>query len=374
MPSDKKTIALCAALKPINDTRMYKKFACSLSNRYQVHCFGYKASPLPTEENIVFHPVFDFGRTAWLKRLWQGFRLIAALQPVKPDVLICHAIELMPWCVLYKLIYGGKLIYDIRENYMLNVLHQQVYAAAVKAPIAFALKMLHRMAVRFSDLVILAERVYAAQLPLANTPYIIVENKSLLLGDNLQRKIKLQPSKDWRFLVSGTLSEAFGIYEAMDFCRRALETYPQLKFVFCGKSAKPETLEQLNRFSETHHQVNLITSLDPIPHQEIEKQIQACDIMLLPYPKNPSTEGCIPTKLYEALSLHKPMLIQVNAIWEELCKPYPAAVFADLPTAPIASVITELEESYFYRQNASDDASWDGEGSRLLGVISKHIQ
>ena len=97
-------------------------------------------------------------------------------------MVIVHAPELLPLTLLWQALgRGRKFLYDIRENYALNVSTQRVYQGLTRRGLAAGLRWVEARAARRAAGVILAEASYAAELPfLSELPagrVVVLENK-----------------------------------------------------------------------------------------------------------------------------------------------------------------------------------------------------
>ena len=175
-------ILLASVLKPVDDTRMLGKFArtlAALGARVAVAGRGGVASPL--SGNISQHPIFWGGRLS-LGRLGAQVRYWRLLRQLRPALVVVHAPELLPLTLLWRALGRNRqFIYDIRENYALNVSTQGVYAGLMRRTLASALRWVEGLAARRAAALTLAEASYVAELPflglLPPSRVVVLENK-----------------------------------------------------------------------------------------------------------------------------------------------------------------------------------------------------
>lgn len=364
-------IALASTLKPIDDTRMYEKFAHTLSSKYdQVHVIGRRASiPASHRPNISFHPLgnIEKGRmSSWRK-------VKPLLHRIHPDIVIIHTVELLPIALRYCLARRIPLYYDVQENYARNFWYQRVYPLHIRLVLAPAVRLLEWLTSPLIKGYFLAESCYAEELAFTQSKSVILENRAALppslSPQPITTPIRLQPSI--KMLYMGTISEVYGIRDAIKWCAKAQEFMPLTLTVvgYCGtKDLRDWLYEQEKRYYWLE-----LEGIDRlVPHQRILQAIQAHDLVLLPYRPNASTNRCIPTKLYECLLLGKPMLIQNNELWAEKTAPYRAAAFTNFADSPTLELIEQLTNQDFYPQGPSPYAYWEGE--RLLKWIANQEQ
>ena len=129
--------------------------------------------------------------------------------------------------------------------------------------------------------------------------------------------------------------------------------------------------ERLNQFIKARPYIELKAGNPLVPHKQIIDILRQADFALLPYQPNLSTDNCIPTKLYEALALKIPMLIQNNVLWEEVCAPYQAGIFIDFKNFNPKNVYQQLNEFHFYKKNPGKEVLWETEEKKLMNFVSE---
>lgn len=368
-----KRILLASLLKPVNDTRMYEKLGLSLSklDSVQVHIAGYTA-PIPSHapDNIIFHPVFNFKRLS-LGRAKAQLDYWQLLHQVKPDLLIVGTHELLMTSALYARLYSCKLIYDIRENYALNLLTQQHYGYGLRQLLAGGVKFSERLAATVTDHFLLAERSYAQELTFLRKRYTIIENK-FKPGKNYSSPatpIKLN-GNSLRLLYTGTIARLYGIFEAIELTDKLYKENARVSLTIIGYCASNETLLQLRKIIHSKPHITLVGGDRLVPHQQILEAITNSDVALMPYHYNESTYNCIPTKLYEYTAFGLPVLIQNNPLWDNLVSTYDAGLSIDYRDLYISSLIPTLLKKEFYRNGIPEDVFWVSEEQKLMQIMA----
>ena len=178
----KNVIAIISVLKPVDDTRNYEKVAASISNtnKYDVNIIGFSAKRIPENTNITFHPIFSFNRTSF-KRLGASVSVWKKLLKLKPELIIVTAVELLIVSILYKILFGVKIIYDIQENYFRNIVYTDAFSSLIKYPIALLVRFNELVSSVFVSRFFLAEKIYRDQLRFAASNSVTIENKQQYL-------------------------------------------------------------------------------------------------------------------------------------------------------------------------------------------------
>jgi len=361
---------------------MRGKFAETLRERpgTRVHIAGrgapaYPAASVHKQPTVAAHPIFDGGRLS-LGRLAAQWRYWQLLRQLKPALVIVHAPELLPLTLLWhRLGIGRKFIYDIRENYALNVSTQRVYGGLARRVLAAGLRWVESRAARRAAAIILAEASYAEELPyLRQLPpgrVVVLENKyQPAAGEILPPHSHALPpaGAPLRLLYSGTISELNGVRDAIAFAEQAHAAWPGgARLTIIGFCQQPELLRQLQEaVAQKPAQLTLIGGARMVPHAEIVAEISRSDAGLLPYRPHTSTERCRPTKLFEYLAHGLPVLASPNPLWGALIRQHGAGLEVDFTQPPArAALLAQLRGVNFYPDGIPADALWASEGKKL---------
>jgi glycosyltransferase involved in cell wall biosynthesis len=382
---------LASVLKPVDDTRMRGKFAETLRERpnVQVHIAGrLAATALPpgqteTHSPVRQHGIFSGSRLS-LDRLAAQGRYWGLLRRLAPDVVIVHAPELLPLTLLWQALgRGRKFIYDIRENYALNVSTQRVYQGLTRRWLAAGLRWVEAQAAKRAAAVLLAEASYAAELPflsaLPPARVVVLENKyQPRPTEPLRQQPQALPplAEPLRLLYSGTISELNGVWEAIGLAGQLRAAWPGgALLTIIGFCQQPELLRQLREeVAANAAWLTLLGGPVPVPHAAIVAEISRSHLGLLPYRPHPSTERCRPTKLFEYLAHGLPIISAPNALWNELLQAHGAGVQLNFQQ-PIdgPALIARLRGQHFYPNGLPQDAQWATEGKKLWHLLDTVI-
>lgn len=372
----KTRILISSVLKPVNDTRMYEKVGQSLAKlpETEIHIAGFAAKGISKYQNIQFHPIFQFKRLSLARFLapWKYYRLLLQL---KPEVVIVNTFELLPVTILYRIFSGTRILYDVRENYFANLRYQPTYPAYLKPILANTVRLLEELAAPFIEHYLVAERSYVSELTFLGKNYTVLENKFKSNPDEAFPKalpIKLT-SANLHFLYSGTISEVYGIFEALDFIDRLYNLNPAITFTIIGYCPQVETLAKLQARIASKPYITLIGGENLVPHPEILKAIERATVGLLPYQQNLSTQNCIPTKLFEYLGSGLPVIIPENALWEQLVNENQAGISISYSTAELEKVLNRLTNVSFYGNGLPVTVYWAEEKEKLLQLFQTKI-
>lgn len=376
-PLSVRTILLASVLKPLDDTRMYEKFGRTLAERpaVQVHVAGRQAPfPAAGPPNLQTHALLAGTRLSWARLAAQG-RYWRLLRRLRPELVIVHAPELLPLTLLWQVLGPQRrFVYDVRENYALNIRSQAVYPAWLRGLLAAAVRGLETLATRRAARIVLAERSYADELPFA-TPSrtVTLENKyqplpgSVSLG---QARPMPAPGEPLRLLYSGTISRLNGVFEAVGFVQKLREQWPSVHLTIIGVCQQPDVLAELQAVVALDASLTLVGGANLVPHARIVAEIQRSHLGLLAYQPHPSTARCVPTKLFEYLANSLPVLTSTAALWTPMVLDLQAGLAVSFkPPFDNPDIIKRLVARPFYPQGPPSEAFWAGEATKLWAVV-----
>lgn len=369
-----KRILIASLLKPVNDTRMYEKLGLSLSKLpgSEIHICGYVAPvPAPAPDNISFHPLFHFKRLS-VGRFTAQLNYYRLLKSVKPDLVIACTHELLLPSFLYCRKYKAALVYDVRENYALNLRSQHNYNKALKQLLALGVETIEKFVAPGVDHFILAEKCYASELNFMRNRYTIIENKykkqeSYTCPDT-PVTLKDKPAK---LLYSGTISAEYGILEAIALADALYTLDRQTTLTIIGYCANSETWQKVQQHTKGKSYIKVIGGRELVPHTEIIKEMLRCNVGLLPYLPNKSTFSCIPTKLYEYMAHGLVILITQNPIWQAIVQQHQAGIPVNFQTVEPEALMAQLRQQQFYTYGIPDTIFWEQEEIKLFEVINR---
>jgi len=156
---------------------------------------------------------------------------------------------------------------------------------------------------------------------------------------------------DFILLYAGILGHAQGL-EVILRAAKMLENLPNVQFIIVGSGPVREQLIAMTK------EMNLsnLHFFDNMPKREVIPVIRASDVALIPLRKLDLFKGAIPSKIFENLALHKPVLLGVEGEAKELIVEKGQAGWAFDPenAADLAAKITYLSENRILLKEAGD--------------------
>ncbi len=362
-----------SVLKPTNDSRMYEKIGKSLSllPNSEIHIAGFKSDQMNTG-NLLFYPIFSCSRLSF-NRFIAPWKFLFLAVKVKPHTIICSTHELLLVTYLYKILFGAKIIYDVQENYFYNILYTDVFPSFLKPILAYWVKLKETFCKKHIDGYLLAEKTYQQELNgRVHEPALVLENKYQGNCPNRLEIVKITEGNKIRLLYSGTIATSYGVFEAIDLIIRLYMLDFRFELTIVGFAPDSRELTKVKNRIAPYPFIKLIGGDKPVPHTDILSAIETHHIGLLPYRFNESTTLRVPTKLFEYLLNHLPVISSHNKTWEEYIKKFNAGIiipFSDLPKAAV--IKDQILNTEFYTQGDPAELIW--EESNLLNWYSAHF-
>jgi hypothetical protein len=355
----KSIIVFASVLKPADDTRMFEKMAQSLaqSQKYELHVIGYPPKVMHAPRSIFVHPLRRFKRIS-VGRLLAPVTVLRKVWRLNPALLIVNTHELLGVAFTMKALRGCKICYDIQENYFRNILYTNAFPFLLRPFIALYVRAKEISFSPFIDHFILAESGYEQELKYLPARKTVIENKLRLSSHSFVKK----SNKDGfiHLLFSGTLAISTGVFEAVLLAKELHQKNEKIRLTLIGYCAQQDVLNQIKTAIRDNDFIALIGGDTLIPHQQILEEIYESDFGIISYPPNPSTENAWPTKLYEYLGCHLPVLLTDHKPWIDRCAPYPAAITVNFNHIDAGDILVKMETTVFYTLKPND-VFWEEE-------------
>lgn len=354
----------------MDESRMFYKLGLSLreTNKYRLYILGFQAKKAPKFHDITFCTLFSHKRTDF-RRFFVTLKLVRYLQLIKPDLVVITTYELLPAILVCKVFLGFKCVYDVQENYAKNVLNNRTLPLFLRFPAAAGIRLLERLGNPLIDQYLLAEKTYAPELPYIKR-FTVLENKYQgEISGNPQVRLKIKEGV--RFLIAGTIAEVYGVEEALKWFITLIKSQPQHRLMVIGHCPLASYTKKLFTQAAGYREINLAISDLPIPLADIDKEIKACDVWLMPYQMLSSIKGKMPTKLFEGLANHKVIMVSRNEHWQSLLEKYKAGISVDFTAEEtVSQVMKKLSTHTFYTQSPGDEVLWKSEKSKLFDAVN----
>lgn len=366
----KHCIVIGATLKPLNDVRHFHKIALSLgqTNKYELNIIGRDTKNIQPANNITFHPIIGLAASNFT-RILALLKYLRKTWQIKPDLQIICSWELLPAATIYKLLKGGKLIYDIQENYTNNIRYLGKESWLVKRFKILVINCFQKMTWKAIDLFLLAEQSYESEFKLKINNYKILENKSLRIIKESSGSVKL------KFIFSGTIGESQGIWDVIRWAEKVYQIEQSIQLTIVGHCPSYATYRALLEKAGGKAFIKLRIETEPVPYKTILNAIAQADCGIIAYPPNRANQDKFPSKLYEYLAAQLPIFIlHPNAKWEAIISQYDAGISSQTHPS-ISSQIQTFKSRKFYQKSADySELLWESNEAKLLDSVAKILK
>lgn len=367
---------MASLLKPVDDVRMFEKFGIAIAStgNYEVHIVGFNTHHRPpAHPHINFHPLFNFSRLSMRRALAPWYFYIFLLK-VKPDLIVANSHDLLIVTVLYKILFGSKILYDIQENYFLNILHTDAFPGSLRGLVAFWTRIKETLCAPFFSHFFLAEKVYEKQLSFIGNRYTLLENKyNPLFPTSKLAKRRLNPGKTLQLLYTGTVADHYGALEAIRMANNISTIHP-VELSVIGRCVQEDFLEKIRAETAQNSAIRLQVGKEPVSHPEIIQAMLTADMAIVTYKTNKSLKGRIPTKIYEYIANNLPFIVINDQDWIGLPAKYRACVVYNEGEL-ISSLLKKVFSAVFYdTKRPLDEIFWDSERQKLIATLERLLK
>lgn len=327
-------ILIASVLKPHDDHRMFEKWALFFKNSFNadVHVFG-STQNITESYDIKFHNSLSTKNK--LNRIKCLFNYFFLLRKLKPKTVIIETFELILPSFFYW-IFNFKycnFFYDIRENYSLNWKDQKTQNNLFATLGLAYIKLNEALSKIFIKEYFISDAIYLEQLEFIHSkPTTLLKNLYAYPKEIIADKIPTS------YLVTGTLSKAYGIELAFDWARIILKENPRANIKFIGHLTDDFVFP-----ADILATCKVITSISPIPHKQILEEIAQAEFLLIAYNWSGSFSGCIPAKIYEGIFLNTKIICNYD---EHLVKNL-AHSLLDIRTNKLKKIPSNIEGIHY---------------------------
>lgn len=364
MQEAKKTrILIASVLKPVDEPRAFEKIGQTLANNgYEVFIAGADASSRQTVDSISFLSHQVPSRISF-SRADVRFKILRAALKLKPDLLIVSTHELLGIGLIYRLLTGRKLIYDVQESYFKNILYTNAFPKILRWPVASLVRFKEMIASLFVSGFILAEKCYEEELSFIGKKYCIAENKARI-PEGFERK---PDPNSIKLIFTGTLAESTGIFEAIALAKKLHELDSKVSLSIIGYAPLSSVLEKIRSEIKGCSFICLIGGDCFVSHQKIFESIANANFGIINYPSLEHTKNKMPTKLYEYHACGLPFIVSENELWKKSS----LATAIDFSDYDPKDVFQQLKKDF--QPFPDPESEWTSEEERLLKFIASSL-
>jgi glycosyltransferase involved in cell wall biosynthesis len=208
---------------------------------------------------------------------------------------------------------GARILLDLHDP--MPELYQTIYRLSAGGLMVRMLKVLERWSIGFSDLVITPNEAFRRLFSSRSCPKAKVEIVMNTPDEHLFRPAErpVAPSEGWasrtrfRLMYHGLIAERHGLGTALNAVKKASSGIPGLALEIYGK---PNAyLDEIVKMAEGLQLNGALQYKGKKRIDDIPSAILDCDLGIIPNCRTPFTELNFPTRIFEYLSLGKPVIV-----------------------------------------------------------------
>jgi glycosyltransferase involved in cell wall biosynthesis len=241
-------------------------------------------------------------------RIFGTLKILVIACHQKADIYHLHDPELLPIGILLKLATGGKIIYDVHEDYVTDILLKTWIPPALRKPIAYIFDLFEKSICQLLDYIIAATDTIASNFDKGKTA--IVHNYPVL--DNFKYKTTYNFNNP-KLFYAGSLDRARGIKQVV----KALEyirSFPNIRLILYGKfedAAYENEIRETKGFEKVVYRGWIKPEL--IWHEMCDSTIG-----ILCYCPVQTALVSMPNKLFENMAAGLPLVASNFPLWRDI--------------------------------------------------------
>jgi len=270
-----------------------------------------------------------------------------------------------------KYITGCRLVYDVQENYVLNIQSNETYRGLKQKTAAILVKIEETWTRPFVDQFWLAETCYLSELAIPKDKAIVLQNKALSYRH--VNPFTLKEKSTISLLFTGTVAEETGIWEAFALTEQLHNADPRFELHVRGCCHNRDLLRQLEKTAASKPFVSFHVSTEPIPYSSIGQAIEKADIGFVLYRPQDNFQDKMPTKVFEYTAMGLGIVSSFTLLLTNFYKLYQNAVLFHNEKSHVDLLLNELNEKIFYPNENEPLAPllWEAEKGRMLEAVNR---
>jgi glycosyltransferase involved in cell wall biosynthesis len=354
------------------DVRMFQAEARTLSNA------GFKVTVVALEDQTIGNagsieviplPV----PKNRLRRMLATARVLRLALRQKADAYVFHDPELIPVCLMLKMLTDSILVYDVHEDVPESIRSKKWVPLPLRACMAWLYRVIEVTALRFFDGVTLADHAYARYY--GATKSLVVLNYPLLSYADYNHPAAATAAGPL-LVYTGSITVLRGLFEMLALVRDLKPEQPGIRLDLVGPVGSPQEERQARALVRQYGIDENVNFTGVVSHAEVHRRILAADVGLALLHPDPNYMRSLPTKMFEYMMMGKAVVVSDFPLWQQILDDTECGIAVDplSPTAPLEAVKRLLGDAAERnrmgtrgRQAVLAKYNWDCQGPALVG-------
>jgi glycosyltransferase involved in cell wall biosynthesis len=293
-----KKISIITSIHPDFDKRIYRMAKSVADAGYQVELI----CPWNVKEGIkegIYYKPFK-GEVKLRKRLGNYRKIWKLLISSSSDLFHFHDLDLVPLMAFFALTKRKDVIYDIHENYSVEMKEREYIPALLRPIVSFGVKWIEYIgALIIKNLVIVVD---SQEKQFSKRQFNVIKVRNFATLGILEDKLDNYSTREDSVIFIGAQTEANGSLLFLQVANEVINKKPDVKFYcidyFSDSNFKKEFFSKINEYGLS----DSIVILPPVKSYEIMKYINLATIALSPSLNLPSKMLGLPTKTFEYMA------------------------------------------------------------------------
>lgn len=299
----KNKVCILTTVHNYNDNRVYYKEVLSLAS------FGYNVTYVAPNIN---GPVSPDVHAVEIKKSKNTFKRIMGFvyafnvaRKQQCQVVHFQDAELIPTGLLLKMFTKTKVIYDVHEDYVAQMLTKFYIRPVFRKFLSKCMKVMEKLAGKYFDAIIVADSSVFTHFPKEKTT-ILYNYPSVRLLEEADNQIG-EVKKEYDIIFPGSMAK-FTAQLFLDVMKLAKERGRDIKGILISPFHFDGGKEWVIETAKEYGVYDNLTLMDRIPPYDVPKYLKATRIGLIPLPDTPKMRANIPTKMFEYMYCKLPVL------------------------------------------------------------------
>lgn len=309
-----------------------------------------------------------------LLAFWQVTRLYFQ---VRPNVVQVHNLpDFLVFCALVPRLAGTPVVLDLHD--LMPEFYISRFGGNENNWAVRLVKLQERVSCGFASHVITVTHPWREALIKRGVPAEKCSVVMNLADDRIffPRSAAPDARTSLQLIYHGTLTHRYGIDLALRAVAQARAAVPGLRLLIHGRGEYLGELEKLAAELNLQDSVTFSTRL--LPMEELPKLIAASDVGLVPYRRDPFTDGILPTKLMEYAAMELPAIAVRTPVIDAYFTPEMLEVFEANDVNALAAAIIRLGQDVGRRaelkrqiRKFSERYNWKKQRADYLALVSR---
>jgi glycosyltransferase involved in cell wall biosynthesis len=298
-----------------DDTRIFYRQATSLAKKYSVELHA----PADFQKKTI-NDIKIFGLPRWKKetdRIKSWWTLLKRGLSSDADVIHFHDPELIPVGFLIKMIKKVKVIYDIHEHVVYDIMDKSWIPRYLRSLVKNLYILIEKICLPRFDAIIYTTPIVGERYYKIGRKVVSIENyPQLELFDN---SVNVEPVHGIPTMVYlGRVKKERGVKEAIFEFREVVDKLPNARFLIIGDIVPESYDNELKKLVNDMHLEKNVSFLGFVPYDETVNYLKNASCGIVTFLPERNNMACLPNKLFEYMASGLPVIASNFKLYKDV--------------------------------------------------------